>query len=92
MLLDPDSPNNYSLYAASARDARPDTEQLFVLLLGSRSWEEKPNNYSVWGTRLGRNPKSEQWLVSAGLVVSPTTRRTRQNPEPDLWANPSPTV
>ena len=60
-------------------------EQLFVFWSGRRLGSlPTPNNYSVWQlNQAGQEPESEQWLVSAGLVVA-------RSPIPKLWAKPSP--
>ena len=70
----------------SATPAGPrQPEQLFVFWAGRRLGSlPTPNNYSVWQPdQAGQEPESEQWLVSAGLVVA-------RSPIPKLWANPSP--
>ena len=66
-LLGPDSPNNYSFSGQDGGWAA--SRHRTIIRFGSQ-------------TRLGINPKSEQWLVSAGLVVA-------RSPIPKLWANPS---
>ena len=76
--------------ATSAGPRQP--EQLFVFWAGRRLGSlPTPNNYSVWQPdQAGQKPKSEQWLVSAGLVVARSPMNQAPNPIPRLWANPSP--
>ena len=42
------------------------------------------------GTRLGRSPKSEQWLVSAGLMVARSPMNQASNPMPECLGKPEP--
>ena len=91
-LLGPDSPNNYSFSGQDGGWAASRHRTIIRFLQqGPGMPGSNPNNHSVWQPdQAGQEPESEQWLVSAGLVVARSPMNQAPNPIPRLWANPSP--